>query len=130
MQHYQKMSNQSTKKSTWIEFVLFKCTKEMGINDFGCSMWIAHFISILKRTCEKRFMEYVRLQLNLYPQAGQHAFNWTISPPFEDTHFMDDPFSLPCSSFELFVLFYFFNIIKFKTSDKNMELFSDFFKFQ
>ena len=102
----------------------------MGINDFGYSIWIAHFISILKRTCEKRFMEYVRLQLNLYPQAGQHAFNWTISPPFEDTHFMDDPFSLPCSSFELFVLFYFFNIIKFKTSDKNMELFSDFFKFQ
>ena len=81
MQHYQKMSNQSTKKSTWIEFVLFKCTREMGINDFGYSIWIAHFISILKRTCEKRFIEYVRLQLNLYPQAGQHAFTWTISPP-------------------------------------------------
>ena len=47
VQSYQKMSNQNTKKSPGIEFVLFKCTREIGIDKFGYLNSALYFISIL-----------------------------------------------------------------------------------
>ena len=36
MQSYRKISNQNTRKSPAIEGMLFNCTGELGIDDFGC----------------------------------------------------------------------------------------------
>ena len=36
VQSYRKMSNQNIKKSAGIEDELFNCTREMGMDNFGC----------------------------------------------------------------------------------------------
>ena len=46
IQSYQKMLNQNTKKSPGIEFALFTCTGEMGMDSFGflnCSLILLLF---------------------------------------------------------------------------------------
>ena len=45
VQIYWKMSNQNTKRSPAIEDGLFNCTREIGMDNFGCSF--LYFISIL-----------------------------------------------------------------------------------
>ena len=47
VQSYQKISNQNTKKSPGIEFALFNCTREMGMDYFGNQTRPLSFIYIL-----------------------------------------------------------------------------------
>ena len=47
VQSYRRMSNQNTKKSPGIEFALFNCTEEMGMDNFGYVNSLFCFISTL-----------------------------------------------------------------------------------
>ena len=47
VQSYRKMANQNTKKSPGIEFVLFNCMGERGMDNFGYLNSLLYFISIL-----------------------------------------------------------------------------------
>ena len=82
MQSFRKMLNQNTKKSAGIEFALFDYTGEMGMDNFGC-LNSSLSLFFFKRICGKKFIMYVRLQLNLLPpsQTSQYAFSWTTPPP-------------------------------------------------
>ena len=82
IQSFRKMLNQNTKKSAGIEFALFDYTGEMGMDNFGC-LNSSLSLFFFKRICGKKFIMYVRLQLNLLPpsQTSQYAFSWTTPPP-------------------------------------------------
>ena len=75
------MLNQNTKKSAGIEFALIDYTGEMGMDNFSCLNSSLFFF--FKRICGKKFIVYVRLQLNLLPppQTSQYGFGWTTPPP-------------------------------------------------
>ena len=47
VQSYQKMSDQNAMKSPGIEFALFNCTGEIGMDNFGYLNSTLYFISIL-----------------------------------------------------------------------------------
>ena len=78
---YQKRSKIS--KTFLYSLCLFNCTREKGMNNFGYLNSALYFTSILQQTCEKKFMTYVRLQLNLpnSPNTSQYVFCWTATPP-------------------------------------------------
>ena len=66
VQSYRKISNHNTTTIPGIEFVLFNCTGEMGMDDFGYLKSSLYIISIRNATnLRKKIMAYVRLELNL-----------------------------------------------------------------
>ena len=55
VQNYQKILNQNTKKSPEIKFMLFNCTGEMEIDNFGYQNSSLFCIPTLQQACKKRF---------------------------------------------------------------------------
>ena len=53
-QSYLKISNQNTKKSPGIASALFNCTVVKRMDNFGCLNSFLYFISILRKTFEKK----------------------------------------------------------------------------
>ena len=69
------MMHQNTKKSPGIEFVVFNCTRGMGMDDFDSLNFLILFYFYLVTNLWKKLMTYAHLQLNL------------PLPPYESAHF-------------------------------------------
>ena len=93
LQIYRKMSNQNIKRSPRIRFALCRCTREMGMDNFGYLNSSLYFISVFKGTCKKNLWRtYAYSRTFPSPHTSQCAFSWTTPfPPSERMYFMDDP---------------------------------------
>ena len=59
------MWNQNTKKSPRIKVAIFKCTRNMGLNIFGCLNSSFSLFLFCHELMIKNVMAYARIQLNL-----------------------------------------------------------------
>ena len=76
VQNYQKMLNQNTKKNPGIEFALFNCKGEMGMDNFG------YLSNLLYNETVKKFYGVRTLQLNFpFSHTSHCAFSWTTPHP-------------------------------------------------
>ena len=80
------MLNQNIKKSPGIEFPIFNCTGDMGMDNFGYLNSSISFMNL-----RKKIIAYVHLQLNL-PAPPLESVRFSPFFPFsERSNFMDGP---------------------------------------